>query len=90
MEFGESLVALRFGFPFADGQVEGASVFDGCFEKGKVTLWIRRDADLLELLFNFVVAFELGVRILGWIPCAVHSADEFLNIDIIQSSTIGV
>ena len=33
-EFGTSLFALWFGFPFADGQVKGVSVFDGCFEQG--------------------------------------------------------
>lgn len=73
-----------FGFPIVDGRVKGASALDGCFEKGKATLWIHRGADLLELLFNFVVAFKLGGRILGWIPYAVHRADEFLDINAIS------
>ena len=88
-KFGESLVTLRFGFPFLDGGVKGAGAFDGGFEERKVTVWISGNADLLKLLFDFVIAFKLGGRVLGWIPCIVHGADEFLDVDVIQHS-IGV
>ena len=51
-------------------------------------VWVSRNADLCELLFDLVVRFKLGGRVLGWIPCIIHGADEFLDINIVQSSTI--
>ena len=52
-------------------------------------MWVSGNANLRELLFHLVVAFKLGGRVLGWIPSIVHGADEFLDVDVIQSSTIG-
>ena len=34
--------------------------------------------------------FKLGGQVLGWIPSIVHGADEFLDVDLIKSSTIRV
>ena len=86
---GESLVALRFGFPFSNGGVKGASAFHSGFEECKVTVWVSRNSDLHDLLFDLVVTYKLGGRVLGWILHIVHGADEFLDVDVIQSSTVG-
>ena len=88
-KLGESLVALGFGFPFLDGGVKGASAFDSGFEECKAMVWISGNANLLKLLFDLVIAFKLGGRVLGWIPSIVHGADEFLYVDIVQGSTVG-
>ena len=50
---------------------------------------ISRNTDLLELLFNLVIAFKFCGRVLGWIPRLVHGADEFLDVNIVQSSNFG-
>ena len=52
-------------------------------------VWISGNANLLELLFDLVIAFKLGGWVLGWIPRIVHGADEFLDVDVVQSSTVG-
>ena len=88
-KFGESLVALGSGFPFSDGKVKGAGAFDSGFDECKVTAQIHRNADLLELLFDLVITFKLGDRVFSWTPSIVHGANEFLDVDVIQSSTIG-
>ena len=49
-----------------------------------------RNTDLLELLFDLVIMFKFCGRVLGWIPSIVHGADEFLDVNVIQSSTVGV
>ena len=76
-------------FPFLDGWVEGACAFYSSLEESKATMRISRNTDLLELLFNLVITFKFGGRVLGWIPSLVHGADEFLYVDVIQSSTVG-
>ena len=90
VEVGKSLVTLGFCFPFSDGWVEGACVFDSGLEESKAMMQISRNTDLLKLLFDLVIAFKFGGQVLGWIPCIVHGADEFLDVDVIQSSTVGV
>ena len=69
--------------------VEGAGVLYSGFEECKAMVWISRNADLLELLFDLVIVFKFGGRVLGWIPSIVHGADEFLDVDVVQSGTIG-
>ena len=90
VKLGESLVALGFGFPFSNCRVEGAGVLDSGFEECKAMVWISRNADLLELLFDLVVTFKFGDRVLGWIPSIVYGVDEFQDVDVVQSSTVGV
>ena len=53
-------------------------------------LQISRNANLFKLLLDLVVVFKLGDQVVGWIPSIVHCADEFLDVEVIQSSTIGV
>ena len=88
-KLGESLVALGFGFPFLDGGVESTGAFDSSFEECEAMVWISGNANLLMLLLDLVIAFKFGGRGLGWIPSIVHGADEFLDVDVIQPSTVG-
>ena len=88
-EVGESLVTLGFCFPFSDGWVEGACAFYNSLEESKAMMWISRNTYLLELLFDLVITFKFGGQILGLIPSIVHGADEFLDVDGVQSSTVG-
>ena len=87
--FGTSLFALWFGFPFADGGVTIARAVHGGLEESKAMTRISRNADLHKLLFDLVIAFKFGGRVLGWITSIVHGVDEFLDVDVIQSSTVG-
>ena len=88
-EVGKSLVTLGFCFPFLDGWVKGACAYYSSLENSKVTMRISRNTDLLELLFDLVIAFKFGGWVLGWIPSIVHGADEFRDVDIVRSSTVG-
>ena len=88
MDGCKGLVALGFEFPFADGLVKSSRMFYGGFEEGQVMTGIKRNAKLLESLFNIFVTFKVGGEILSWIPCAFHGADEFLDINAIKCSTI--
>ncbi len=54
-----------------------------------MTVRISRNANLLKLLFNLAIAFKLGDQVLGWIPRVVHGADEFLDVNVAQTSTVG-
>ena len=88
-KFGDRLVALGFGFPFSDGGVKGAGVFHSGFEECKATMWVSGNANLCKLLFDLVITFKLGGRVLGWIPRIVRGADEFLDVNVAQTSTVG-
>ena len=84
------MVGLWFGFPFTDGRVVIARAFYGGLEEGEASVRVGRNADLHELLLNLVIAFEFCRRVLGWVPSFVHGADEFLYVNIVQGSTVGV
>ena len=58
--------------------------------QSKTMLEVGRNAYLLELLFDFVVAFKLGGRILSGVRGRVHSADEFLNSNVVKGCTINL
>ena len=88
-KFVKCLITLGFGFPFSDGGVKGACTFYSGLEKCEASLWIGGNADLSKLLFELVVAFELGGWVLGWIPSVVHGTDEFLDVDVIQGGAVG-
>lgn len=49
---------------------------------------VRRNAEFLMLLFDFVMTFKFGSGILSQIPRAIHGAFEFLDINIVKGSTI--
>ena len=64
----------------------------------KAVMGIRRNAGILELLFDFVITFKPGGKIFSMVPGTVHRSmvpdtvhrpDELLDVNAIKGSTIG-